>query len=284
MFNFAGWFSNLNWEEEFTQQFLPWLINFAAAVVIFILGLLVLRLVNRWLNRSLVKFKVRPILADFISQTSRLVLFVLLVIWVLGQLGFDTTSLVALLAAGGLAVGLALKDSLQNFASGVMLILMQPFKEEDLVEVAGFSGQVEKVMLFSTVLKTFDNRQLVIPNSKIYAQPLTNFSANKVRRLDLQITLTATADLAATKAEIFHLLAAQKLVLAKPEAQILLTELSSSQQTLHLLVWVETPHYWQLRFSLLEELRQSLNTLSAKTLEDSKVYLGVKVEISPVKI
>lgn len=282
MFNFAGWFSNLNWEEEFTQQFLPWLINLAAALVIFVLGLLVLRLVNRWLNRSLVKFKVRPILADFISQTSRLVLFVLLVIWVLGQLGFDTTSLVALLAAGGLAVGLALKDSLQNFASGVMLILMQPFKEEDLVEVAGFSGQVEKVMLFSTVLKTFDNRQLVIPNSKIYAQPLTNFSANKLRRLDLQITLTAATDLAATKAEIFHLLAQQKLVLTNPAAQILLTELTNTQQTLHLLVWVETPNYWQLRFNLLEELRQSLNALSAKTLEDSKVYLGVKVEISPM--
>mgnify|MGYP001183566752 CR=1 FL=1 len=282
MFNFAGWFSNLNWEEEFTQQFLPWLINLAAALVIFVLGLLVLRLVNRWLNRSLVKFKVRPILADFISQTSRLVLFVLLVIWVLGQLGFDTTSLVALLAAGGLAVGLALKDSLPNFASGVMLILMQPFKEEDLVEVAGFSGQVEKVMLFSTVLKTFDNRQLVIPNSKIYAQPLTNFSANKLRRLDLQITLTAATDLAATKAEIFHLLAQQKLVLTNPAAQILLTELTNTQQTLHLLVWVETPNYWQLRFNLLEELRQSLNALSAKTLEDSKVYLGVKVEISPM--
>lgn len=241
---------------EITQSYLiPWGINIAIAFVIFFVGRIVISVIHKVLGKLLTRFHVKLILVEFTQQVVRSLLFVLLIIAILSQLGFDTTSLVAVLAAGSLAVGLALKDSLQNFAAGVMLIVLQPFKEEDFVEVAGHMGMVEKVMLFSTLLRTTDNREITIPNGQIYAEPLVNYSARDTRRLDLIFGIDYNSDLRKAKQILQDIVAADERVLKEPESLVVVSELADSSVNFTVRAWVSTDNYWPLKFDLLERVK-----------------------------
>lgn len=241
---------------EITQSYLiPWGINIAIAFVIFFVGRIVISVIHKVLGKLLTRFQVKVILVEFTQQVVRSLLFVLLIIAILSQLGFDTTSLVAVLAAGSLAVGLALKDSLQNFAAGVMLIVLQPFKEEDFVEVAGHMGMVEKVMLFSTLLRTTDNREITIPNGQIYAEPLVNYSARDTRRLDLIFGIDYNSDLRKAKQILQEVVAADERVLKDPESLVVVSELADSSVNFTVRAWVSTDNYWPLKFDLLERVK-----------------------------
>ncbi|WP_029933565.1 mechanosensitive ion channel family protein [Thiomicrospira pelophila] len=241
---------------ELTQSYLiPWGINIAIAFIIFFVGRIVISVIHKVLGKVLTRFQVKVILVEFTQQVMRSLLFVLLIIAVLSQLGFDTTSLVAVLAAGSLAVGLALKDSLQNFAAGVMLIILQPFKEEDFVEVAGHMGMVEKVMLFSTLLRTPDNREITIPNGQIYAEPLVNYSARDTRRLDLIFGIDYNSDLRKAKQILQDIVAADERVLKEPESLVVVSELADSSVNFTVRAWVSTDDYWPLKFELLERVK-----------------------------
>lgn len=241
---------------EITQSYLiPWGINIAIAFVIFFVGRIVISVIHKVLGKLLTRFQVKVILVEFTQQVVRSLLFVLLIIAILSQLGFDTTSLVAVLAAGSLAVGLALKDSLQNFAAGVMLIVLQPFKEEDFVEVAGHMGMVEKVMLFSTLLRTTDNREITIPNGQIYAEPLVNYSARDTRRLDLIFGIDYNSDLRKAKQILQEIVAADERVLKDPESLVVVSELADSSVNFTVRAWVSTDNYWPLKFDLLERVK-----------------------------
>lgn len=234
---------------------IPWGINITIALVIFFVGRIVISVIHKLLGKVLTRFNVKLILVEFIQQVARSLLFVLLIIAVLSQLGFDTTSLVAVLAAGSLAVGLALKDSLQNFAAGVMLIILQPFKEEDFVEVAGHMGMVEKVMLFSTLLRTTDNREITIPNGQIYAEPLVNYSARDTRRLDLIFGIDYNSDLRKAKHILQDIVAADERVLKEPESLVVVSELADSSVNFTVRAWVSADNYWPLKFDLLERVK-----------------------------
>lgn len=234
---------------------IPWGINITIALVIFFVGRIVISVIHKLLGKVLTRFHVKLILVEFIQQVARSLLFVLLIIAVLSQLGFDTTSLVAVLAAGSLAVGLALKDSLQNFAAGVMLIILQPFKEEDFVEVAGHMGMVEKVMLFSTLLRTTDNREITIPNGQIYAEPLVNYSARDTRRLDLIFGIDYNSDLRKAKHILQDIVAADERVLKEPESLVVVSELADSSVNFTVRAWVSADNYWPLKFDLLERVK-----------------------------
>lgn len=241
---------------ELTQSYLiPWGINIAIAFIIFFVGRIVISVIHKVLGKLLTRFQVKVILVEFTQQVMRSLLFVLLIIAILSQLGFDTTSLVAVLAAGSLAVGLALKDSLQNFAAGVMLIILQPFKEEDFVEVAGHMGMVEKVMLFSTLLRTPDNREITIPNGQIYAEPLVNYSARDTRRLDLIFGIDYNSDLRKAKQILQDIVAADERVLKEPESLVVVSELADSSVNFTVRAWVSTDDYWPLKFELLERVK-----------------------------
>lgn len=252
---FENLISKLDLVEVMNNYLIPWGLNIAIALLIFFVGRIVISVIHKLLGKVLTRFQVKLILVEFIQQVARSLLFVLLIIAVLSQLGFDTTSLVAVLAAGSLAVGLALKDSLQNFAAGVMLIILQPFKEEDFVEVAGHMGMVEKVMLFSTLLRTTDNREITIPNGQIYAEPLVNYSARDTRRLDLIFGIDYNSDLRKAKQILQDIVAADERVLKEPESLVVVSELADSSVNFTVRAWVSADNYWPLKFDLLERVK-----------------------------
>ena len=157
----------------------------AIALVIFIVGRWVAKLLLKVIKKLLVKMKMDEILINFILSITNAIFLLFIIIAALDQLGVDTTSLIALLGAAGLAVGLALQNSLQNFAAGVMLIVFRPFKLGDFVEAGGTSGVVESISIFSTIMKTGDNREVIVPNGSIYNGTITNYSARDTRRIDM---------------------------------------------------------------------------------------------------
>jgi small conductance mechanosensitive channel len=225
------------------------------AVLAFFIGRKLIGWALRLQRKVLEKFQVAPILREFVSSVAQALLYVLLILGVLGYLGFDTTSVVALLAAAGLAVGLALKDSLNNFASGVMLILTQPFKVGDFVEVAGQMGVAEKITLFNTVMRSGDNREIVVPNGQIYQDKLVNYSARATRRIDLVIGIGYDSDLRKAKQILQDLIAAEPLAHTEPAPLVAVSELADSSVNFTVRIWVNTDDYWPVRFKFIENVK-----------------------------
>jgi small conductance mechanosensitive channel len=157
----------------------------AIAIAIIFVGRIVIKWVVQLLGKMMRKSDLDEILINFVSSIVKAILLLLVFIAALNQLGVDTTSLIALIGAAGLAVGLALQNSLQNFAAGVMMIVFRPFKLGDFIEAGGVVGVVEQISIFSTMLKTGDNREIIVPNGQIYADAITNYSARPTRRIDL---------------------------------------------------------------------------------------------------
>ena len=164
---------------------IPWGLNIGFALIIFIVGRLVVSIINGIVKKLLSKAGLDKILVNFISAIVRLLLLLFVIIAALSQLGINTTSLIALIGAAGLAVGLSMKDSLQNFAAGVMILIFKPFREGDFVEAGGTSGSVIQINIFSSTFLTPDNKQVIVPNGAIYSGVITNFSATGTRRIDM---------------------------------------------------------------------------------------------------
>jgi small conductance mechanosensitive channel len=167
----------------------------------------------------------------------------------------DTTSLIALLAAAGLAVGLAMKDSLQNFAAGVMLIIFRPFTAGDFVEAGGTAGVVETISIFSTIMRTGDNREVIVPNGAIYNGTITNYSARETRRIDMVFGIGYDDDIRKVKQLLGDILAADERVLKEPAAQVVVGELANSSVNFHVRPWVKSGDYWDVRFDLTERIK-----------------------------
>ena len=174
---------------DFTQMLndyvIPWGINISLAVIIFVVGRMVAKLVVSVVRKLLARAELDEILINFLSSILSTVLLLIVVIASLDQLGVNTTSLIALIGAAGLAIGLALQGSLQNFASGVMLVVFRPFNAGDFIDAGGTMGVVEHIGIFSTTLRTGDNKEVIMPNGAIYGGAITNFSAKPTRRIDM---------------------------------------------------------------------------------------------------
>jgi small conductance mechanosensitive channel len=177
----------------------------------------------------------------------------------ISHLGFNTSSLVAIVGAAGLAIGLALQGSLSNFASGILLISFKPFKAGDFVEVAGTAGVVEEVQIFSTQLKTPDNKTVIIPNGGITSGNIVNYSSKPTRRIDLVIGVGYSADLKQTKTILTDIVNRQELVLKDQEATIAVSELADSSVNFVVRPWVNTENYWPVYFDLLETIKIELD-------------------------
>ena len=188
--------TNLDWIERYA---LPWGINFLFALGIFVAGRWLARGIVALIKRLLARGRFDPILANFVTSILNGVLLLVVVIAALDRLGVNTTSLVALIGAAGLAIGLALQDSLKNFAAGVMLIVFRPFKAGDFVEAGGTQGVVERINIFSSTFSTPDNREIIVPNGAIYAGVITNYSARPRRRIDLVFGIGYEDDLREAK-------------------------------------------------------------------------------------
>ncbi len=234
---------------------IPWGINIAIAIVIFIVGLLLASIINRIVKRVLTKAKLDQILINFISSIVRWLLLLLVIIFALSKLGLNTNSLIALIGAAGLAVALSLKDSMQNFAAGVMLLVFRPFKTGDFVEAGGTSGSVEEINIFSSTFLTPDNKQVIIPNAKIYSDVITNYSATGTRRIDMVFGIGYEDDIAKAKEVIEEILKSESRVLNSPEYVIAVGELADSSVNFYVRPWVATSNYWAVHFDLTEKIK-----------------------------
>lgn len=241
-----------------TATLLAWGWKILAALLIFVFGRWVAKAVRGLLRKSLLARDIDPMLANFLSSILYAILLVAVIIAAVGQLGIQTTPLVAVLGAAGLAVGLALQNSLGNFASGVMLVLFRPFSKGDFVEAGGTSGTVDEVGIFNTVLNTPDNRRVIVPNGQITTDTITNYSAYDTRRIDLIIGVGYGDDLKVARDTIHRTLTAHAKVLGDPEPVILLMELADSSVNFAVRPWVKAADYWVVRSELLEQIKVNL--------------------------
>lgn len=237
------------------EYLLPWGVDIAIAVAILLVGILAAGLVRTLLRGAMKRSSMDEVLTRFIVSIVHKLLLAFVVIAALDRLGVNTTSLVAVLGAAGLAIGLALKDSLQNFASGVMLVLFRPFKAGDYIEAAGTAGIVEEISIFNTTLRTGDNRQIVVPNSGIYSGNITNYSARDTRRIDMVFGIGYDSDLRKAKSLINDILAADERILPDPEPLVAVAALADSSVNLNVRPWVKSSDYWPVLYDLNERIK-----------------------------
>ena len=248
-------FENMDVAAMADTYVIPWAINLALALAIFIVGRIVVRVLSGVLVKFLNKSGMDEILVNFVASITRTILLLVVVIAALNQLGVDTTSLIALVGAAGLAVGLALQNSLQNFAAGVMLIIFRPFKAGDFVEVAGTAGVVEMIGIFSSTLRTGDNREMIIPNGAIYGGTITNYSARATRRVDMVFGVGYDDDLKKAKELLNQIISADDRVLAEPAPVIAVSELADSSVNFVVRPWVNSADYWAVLWDTTEKVK-----------------------------
>lgn len=232
-----------------------WLVNILLAIVIVLVGRVVVRWLVKLSRKLMVRADLDPMLINFSSSIINAILLLFVLIAALDQLGVDTTSLIALLGAAGLAVGLALKDSLQNFAAGVMMILFRPFKVGDFIDAGGVMGIVEKISVFSTIMKTGDNREVIVPNGHIYDGAITNYSARDTRRIDMVFGIGYDDDLLKAKQLLTDIVTGHEKVMADPAPVIRVSELADSSVNFDVRPWVSADDYWPVRSELIEKIK-----------------------------
>ncbi len=230
-------------------------VSLIMAILIFYVGKWIAILITKAVKKMMLTAKVDETLVSFLAGIVKTVLMLFVVIAALTQLGVSTASLVALLGAAGLAIGLALKDSLQNFASGVMLIMFRPFSVGDFVEAAGVAGTIEKVSIFSTTMKTGDNKEIIIPNGSIYGGTITNYSARATRRVDMIFGIGYGDDLLKAKQVLLDLANADKRIHDDPAPMVAVKELGDSSVNFIMRVWADTPEYWNVYFDMHEKVK-----------------------------
>jgi small conductance mechanosensitive channel len=236
------------------QYIMPWGIRIIAAIAIFIIGKWAAKIAVTISKSALKKSGQDNMLIQFLGNILYTVLLAAVVIAALDQLGVQTTSLLAVLAAAGLAVGLALKDSLANFSSGVMIIIFRPFKDGDYIEAGGTAGTVEHIGIFSTVMRTGDNRKIIVPNSEIFGSTIVNISANPTRRVDLSVGIGYNEDIKKVKQVLLGIMEKDDRIFKDPAASVTLAELADSSINFNVRPWVKSGDYWAVRESLLEAI------------------------------
>jgi small conductance mechanosensitive channel len=235
-----------------------WAWNVIAALLIFVIGRWVSRRISNLVVKGVERAGIDQTLSKFLRSVTYMTLLVLVALAAVKQLGVDTASFFAILGAAGLAIGLALKDSLANFSSGVMLIFFRPFKAGDYVEAGGVAGTVDSIAIFNTIMKTPDNRVITVPNSHIYAGNITNFSAMPTRRIDLVFGVSYDDDVIRAKEIMRSVVEAHERILEDPAPTIMMLELADSSVNFAVRPWVNKEDYWAVRGDLLENVKKAL--------------------------
>lgn len=237
-----------------------WGLSVIGALAILIIGWALAKwaegLTRRALNRS---SRVDRTLSGFLSSMVRYLVLVFTVIAVLNQFGVQTASLIAVLGAAGLAVGLAMQGTLSNIAAGVMLLMFRPFKIDDYVEVSGQSGTVVSINLFVTELATPDNKQIIVPNSNIWGQSVVNYSHHATRRVDFQLGIGYGDDMDAAFKVVREVIDADERTLPNPAPMIAVGNLGASSVDLTVRVWVKAEDYWDLKFDLTRRFKEAFD-------------------------
>jgi Small-conductance mechanosensitive channel len=226
-----------------------------AALAIFIIGKIIAKAISTGVSNAMNKGGSDPILISFTTNMLYAALLAFVIIAALGQLGIQTTSFIAILGAAGLAVGLALQGSLANFAAGVLMIIFRPFKQGDFIEGAGVSGVIEEVHIFNTIMRTGDNKTIIIPNGSLMSGNIVNYSTKPTRRLDLVIGIGYDDDIKKAKQVLEDLMASEERILKDPAPTIGLLELADSSVNFAVRPWVNSADYWGVHFDLLERIK-----------------------------
>jgi small conductance mechanosensitive channel len=238
---------------------IPWAIKIIIALAIFVIGKMIAKAIVGFVKKLMTKSGQDEMLIKFLGGIMYGILMVAVVLAAIDQLGVNVTSLLAILGAAGLAVGLALKDSLSNFASGVMIIIFRPFKIGDFITAGGVSGVVDEIGLFCTLLHTGDNQRIIIPNSGIFGNTIVNASALSTRRIDLMIGIGYEDNMGKAKEIILDVIGKDSRVLTDPAPVVAVAELADSSVNLVVRPWVNSADYWAVRWDLTENIKNSLD-------------------------
>ena len=231
-------------------------IRLITAAAIFYIGSWIAKTLTKLAKKSMARADIEDTLEHFLGNILYYTLMATVIIATINQLGVQTTSLLAVVGAAGLAIGLALQGSLSNFASGVMIVLFRPYRVGDYIEGGGVSGSVEEVQIFTTVLKTPDNKKVIVPNSQIMAGEITNYSANPTRRIDLVAGCGYNDDLDKVRGVLEGIVAANDRVLEDPAPTIAISELADSSVNFVVRPWVNAADYWSVYFDLTEQIKK----------------------------
>ena len=249
--------------EQLLQRVIDWCTvaggRIIAALIIFIIGRFVISIINKIVAKMLTKRKVDAGVQSFTKSLVSITLTILLLIAVIGKLGVETTSFAALLASAGVAVGLALSGNLQNFAGGVLILLLRPFKVGDFIEAQGVSGVVTDILIFHTIVTTVDNRTIFVPNGALSSGTISNYSREDLRRVDFTVSVEYGSDYAKVQKTIKAIIAADSRILKTPEPFVALSALSASSVDFVVRVWGKNADYWDIYFDTNRAVYETFN-------------------------
>ena len=242
------------------EPVMAFLSNLAAAIAAIVITLFASRFVKSWIAKLGFRYEqLDDTLFVFLSKFAQVVVLAVGSVFVLNSFGVQTTSIVALLGAAGLAVGLALQGTLSNFAAGIMLIVFRPFKRGDYVSVSGQSGTVKEISIFTTELGTPDNLQIIVPNGQVWGAPITNFSAYGTRRLDVTFGVAYASDLKQVEEVLAQIIAADKRIHQDPAPVIKVSNLNQSSVDFVVRIWCDSSDLWTLRLDLNRQVKDSFD-------------------------
>ena len=236
----------------------PWILNVLGALIVLWVGTRIARWARGVVQRALERAKVDDTLVPFVSSCIYYLIVAFVVVAALGMIGIQTASIIAVLAAAGLAIGLALQGTLANFAAGVMLLVFRPFRKGDLIEAAGVTAVVEAISIFTTTLSSLDNVAIVVPNAAVWGQIIRNYATNPTRRIDLAVNIAYRDSIQTALDAIRRVVAADPRVLKEPAPTIAVGELGSSAVNLLVRPWCSKDVYWDLRWDLTRALKEGL--------------------------
>ncbi|MBH2594382.1 small-conductance mechanosensitive channel MscS [Serratia marcescens] len=248
-----------NWLVKNQDLLIQYAVNIVAAIVILIIGSIVARVVGNALNRVMKLRGIDATVADFLAAIVRYGVLAFTFIAVLGRVGVQTTSVIAVLGAAGLAVGLALQGSLSNFAAGVLLVIFRPLRVGEYVDLGGVAGTVDQVQIFSTTLRTADNKTIVVPNGKIIAGNIINYSREPNRRVDIVVGVAYNADIDVVKKVLGDVIAADKRIMHAKGVTVRLNEMAPSSLNFVTRSWTTNAEYWNVYFDLMENFKRALD-------------------------
>lgn len=235
-------------------------LNVIYAILIFVIGKWIAGMIRNSVKRVMEKKEVDPALISFGSSMLYYLLLIAVVLAAVQQVGFQTTSLVAVLGAAGLAVGLALQGSLSNFASGVLIIMFRPFRISDVIDTGGIIGVVKEIGILTTILSSPDNKKIIVPNASIMSGSITNITAHDTRRVDMSVGVSYSDDLDKVQSIILDVLNADSRVLKDPAPQVVVSALADSSVNFHVRPWAATADYWGVFFDFQKAIKQRLDS------------------------
>ena len=255
--------SSLNYHELLNDiaKNAAWIaIKVVLAIIIYYIGRQIIKWVIRLMDRAFLRHKIEASLQKFLRSLTKALMMIMLLLVIIQTLGINTSSVLAMFASAGLAIGMALSGTLQNFAGGVILLILRPYKVGDYIEAQGQSGTVESIGLFSTCLKTVDNQTIYVPNSAISSSVIDNYSQSKTRRIEWILSISYGDDIDVARKEILAIIASDQRILKVIEPVVLLKNLGASSVDLSIRVWVNNEDYWNVFYDINERMYKELPT------------------------